>query len=207
MGFFAKLGAMIALIFAPIFGGFSFNHAQTQIPVIPAVLATTTPATANQAQGESQNGQLDSTFTWVPYPDDPAGTYIASNGHIIDTYVNEPVLGADPSTFVVSVGEPNGNATGVAKDKNNVYFTSDADSIVPGADPATFEVIADVNIEDIWDGYYAKDKNNVYFVFEKTGVNIIPGADPRTFEPVSDLSGQIDARDKSHTYSDGKIVQ
>lgn len=48
---------------------------------------------------------------------------------------------------------------------------------------------------------YGKDATSVFFWSEK-----IPGADPATLEIYYDPSGKVDARDKKHSYSAGRLV-
>lgn len=78
-------------------------------------------------------------------------------------YYGIMIPGVDANTFMVfeTIGYQS-----YAKDKDFVYRGS---NIIPGADPATFEII---------DQTYSKDANHVYHEY-----NIVEGADPATFQP------------------------
>lgn len=73
-----------------------------------------------------------------------------------------------------------GMRTNHATDGKYVYIH---DEWIPGADPATFEVLGD----------FAKDAQHVYF-----GREVIGGADPASFEPFG--ANLLIARDAAHVY-------
>ena len=75
-----------------------------------------------------------------------------------------------------------------AKDKNNIYRWS---NFITWADIESFIVLGDFSP-------YAKDKNNVY-IWSK----ILTWADVSSFE-IIDINT---AKDKNHTYKNGKIVE
>jgi hypothetical protein len=79
--------------------------------------------------------------------------------------------GADAASFqrLCATGQT-GAACQFSKDKNWVYF---GDTIVPGADASTFQLV---------DRFYAKDKNHVYYSSHGISMpEIVPG-DPATFK-------------------------
>lgn len=91
--------------------------------------------------------------------------------------------------------------TDYSKDKNNVYTlnweTFTPEKIVNG-DPNTFTLLW-------WYGYmrYAKDNNNIYF-----WTKIIPNTDLESFQYIwQEDTFVFTAKDKNHTYSNGKIVK
>ena len=92
-----------------------------------------------------------------------------------------------------------------SSDKNSVYYVDsgqDVPTLIPGADPTTFEVLNWV---------YAKDKNTVYYVSVHTGLNGIQkefpspilNSDPSTFKV--DPANAYNGTDQKHFYRDGMI--
>ncbi len=98
-------------------------------------------------------------------------------------------------------------------DKNNIYIDSDYSlkevRVLPGLDPATFNIIGNCESVEKSGSFYVKDKNHVY-----CGATVIAGADPATFEYI----GQYDenpgglpllsgiAKDKNYVYRKGEKV-
>ena len=80
-----------------------------------------------------------------------------------------------------------------AKDKNQVYFGGavNANPIIQGADPVTFEVVGD---------NYSKDKLHVFYKLSATP------ADPKTITYLGDANGAQYAADEKFVYRDGEIV-
>lgn len=156
MTFLAKIGVSIGLLFSSIFG--LFNHIQTAVTLQPPV------ATSVSSQ-------------WVPISTVKNSDYYQTNGVISyggssPQYPGYPLVGADPTTFLVLVNA-SGTPIGLSKDINHVYV---GNGILIGADPKTISPIEDSSRE--WNGF-EKDQNNVYH-----GTDIISGADPQTFTSI-----------------------
>lgn len=118
---------------------------------------------------------------------------------------------ADPATF-------SPDASGLfARDRTHIYGIegNSHTTVIIGADPHTFMLLGTVT-GDPGDGFsYFKDAQRVYYEdteFYKTPppdswkIRPVQGADSGTFE-VKTGNETFDARDKSHTYLGGKVVQ
>ena len=115
-------------------------------------------------------------------------SYAKDKNHLY--YQGAIFSGVDPSTFT-RIG-----STNFMKTQNAVY--ANTDTIIPGADPQSFVVIAN----GLNDGY-AKDSYSVWhFAVLGSGPKKIPGADPATFVVLDDLY----SKDKNNVYKSGEIV-
>jgi len=98
------------------------------------------------------------------------------------------------------------------KDKEHVYLVSLELAVVPGADPATFELLG---CSDSSDTCYARDKNTIYYENYPV-VTPVAGADRTTFKLTPEFSKYndtwemqvpyYDAQDAEHTYALGKRI-
>jgi|GEM_PF-3451928 len=93
------------------------------------------------------------------------------------------VQGADAASFK-QLSDPR-----FGRDKNHVYMAS---GVIAGADPATFQMMNDLNVLGM--SRYAKDKDHMFLEG-----SIIPGADPATFKRLKFYY----AIDRQQVYYDG----
>lgn len=143
-----------------------------------------------------------------------AADYIATAGP-------QELKGADPASFMLVV-DKNGNATGLAKDKNSVFeMDSNQCEAVATAygsggmfaytpDASTFEYIGG----PASDNFYAKDKTRVYHwggSFLSPVFGVFGGPDVATFTANTSVLGTgvniYDAQDKDHKYTRGRQLK
>ncbi len=113
--------------------------------------------------------------------------FIGGGYHIFPDHVdshNKTIQGADPGTFRFAPGATHSE---YAIDKNNAYGFGHK---LENADLESFRALT---------FRYAKDKNTVYWFGDK-----LESADPKTF--VSNESMDPYAKDKAHSYFNGKII-
>lgn len=194
MTYIAHIFAAIGLFFASLFGG--HPAAAPTAPFVPAgtvsIGTSSQPASASSTTGTpiAVSGAIGNSSRGLATGPVKSATQVSFNG--------QPIVGADVATFS-PIDDASGKSTDYSKDKAHVYLGT---TVVMGADPATFSVVGGpYKTSGGTQYYYAKDKRYVY-------VNnlVIANADPATFAVVSG-STTINARDKNHTYLDGRIIQ
>jgi hypothetical protein len=141
-------------------------------------------------------------------------TITASQGPAFDhtdgTYVYDPSCliypSADPKTFVPLSPYYKKDETHVYEDGDTTGNNPDPPTLIVGADPATFTLIADPSGITGYSSEYTKDKDKV-FVY---GEFAIPGANPATFAvdhpPGGTPCHPYDAHDANHLYERGALV-
>ncbi len=116
--------------------------------------------------------------------------YAKDNSHVY--YKAQPIIGADPETFVFV---PSGDyRQEYGKDKNRVYYLNLA---LPKSDPVTFKPLGTQPYEGSGVDPYVVDKNHAYFK-----ERIIPEADVKTFEAIIEDY----AKDKNNVYKEGRVI-
>ncbi|MHB8660868.1 MAG: DKNYY domain-containing protein [Minisyncoccota bacterium] len=127
--------------------------------------------------------------------------------------VGAAIPNADPQTFSLIISR-DGGYTQFAKDKNNVYWDNENQTI-RGVDPSTFALVyRDAGTADGYASGYVKDKDHVWYFNECDYMcgpsyipyEVVPGADSATFVGVSGQKS-YDAQDKNNRYYMGKMVQ
>ncbi len=174
------------------------------------------PSAANLSSKASSSVSVNATLA---SPDPQIRQQCQANSTI---WICPIVSEVDPDSFAFLNGA-DGSLSNFAKDKKHVYtLYMDGPSVLPEADPASFQVITsypwwwvkdanhvwwDLQLEDSADpstfvvlpyGQYAKDDKHVY-----SADLAIPGADPASFSFYSD---GVYAHDDAQVYSEGSNV-
>ncbi|TXI92372.1 MAG: hypothetical protein E6Q34_06565 [Burkholderiaceae bacterium] len=139
----------------------------------------------------TENGEDAATYVRVLDPTTRSDNWTKDKNHAY--YNGRIVVGADPSTFRAFNFE-------FGVDAKNLFFRN---TLVPGADVATFELITEQAPS------YAKDSKQVYYDVSLEDNPIIEGADPATFTLFSE--GQYNlptgyAKDKNHVFYQTKLI-
>jgi hypothetical protein len=207
MTWLSKLVVGVTLFISSLFGA-SFAQPAPHVVTPMIQSATSTQSMKKPAQAilnlPSLQVSAPHSSEWLPISDATSSLeYKLRNGVVYDVATLTPVKGANPSTFELAI-DPNEYPYEFpyAKDEKYVYCN---DSVLAGADPATFSFIFgqwSIASGD-YQFQYGKDQNHVY-----SDCKIIQGADPSTFQLFLDKLGNYTeyAKDKNTAYFDDSPI-